>query len=238
MEHSTYEKRNISNASDDTAVLDVLPDEIISDDVFAQNPPCAMFKGHNLRMVRRKRGLSQTELADLLGVTQPNVSRWEAGFEETPQRIRRLLKDILFTRNDQLRNYFMRLAQSDSQISVIQLNRYSLPIAKLADYVLKMLPAEEQNYVGEDYRRIFDTDWIDLLFQNRPITDFALVGVNYDLRPDKRFNPSYAVRAHSFIYIVQPEDGSPLLLENARYTAATGEAPMLSHAITKEEALV
>ena len=117
MEHSNLSKRNTTISNEDHIIMDSISDDILLDDMYAQNPPCAMFNGHNLRMVRRHRGLNQTELADLLGVTQPNVSRWEAGFEETPQRIRRMLKEILFTRHDQLGNYFMRLAKSDSQIS-------------------------------------------------------------------------------------------------------------------------
>lgn len=35
--------------------------------------------GRNVRLSRKARGISQKALADLVGVTKPTVSRWEAG---------------------------------------------------------------------------------------------------------------------------------------------------------------
>ena len=37
-----------------------------------------------LKKIRRKLGFSQIDLADLLKVSQSNISRWENGYEEIP----------------------------------------------------------------------------------------------------------------------------------------------------------
>ncbi len=43
------------------------------------------FAGRKLRELRRSRGLTQIQLADLLNVTQPMISRWESGLELAPR---------------------------------------------------------------------------------------------------------------------------------------------------------
>ena len=45
---------------------------------------------HNIARLRRKMGLTQTELADRLYVSNKTVSKWErgAGYPETPQLVR------------------------------------------------------------------------------------------------------------------------------------------------------
>ena len=43
-----------------------------------------------LSAARRKRGLSQYRLAELVGVTQDAISKWESGRPVPPQMIRRL----------------------------------------------------------------------------------------------------------------------------------------------------
>lgn len=42
--------------------------------------------GENMKRARVTAGITQSELADKLGVTQKNVSRWECG-ERTPSAI-------------------------------------------------------------------------------------------------------------------------------------------------------
>jgi DNA-binding XRE family transcriptional regulator len=51
--------------------------------------------GENLRTVRESQGLTQQELADEVGVTQPTVVRWEAGENEPKLSRARVLARVL-----------------------------------------------------------------------------------------------------------------------------------------------
>ena len=61
--------------------------------------------GAQLRAVRRSRGLSQAQLADLIGIAQPNISNWESGKEEASQECMKKLADILLNRSGKLDKY-------------------------------------------------------------------------------------------------------------------------------------
>jgi transcriptional regulator with XRE-family HTH domain len=51
--------------------------------------------GDRLRVVRESRGLTQTDLADRLGLTQPAISQWENG-TKTPARLTQIrVADVL-----------------------------------------------------------------------------------------------------------------------------------------------
>ncbi|MEP0944724.1 MAG: helix-turn-helix transcriptional regulator [Rhizobiaceae bacterium] len=93
-----------------------------------QNTSPDMFCGLQLRKLRRSRGLNQAQLAELLGVTQPNISRWEAGFERTPVRLKDKLRDILTGHNRHAGDYYYRVADSDPSLTAFEVKQFSLPI--------------------------------------------------------------------------------------------------------------
>jgi transcriptional regulator with XRE-family HTH domain len=55
------------------------------------------WRGH-LRRYRRSRGLTQAALAEILGVEQATVSRWECETHEPELNIQRRLRDMIFGR--------------------------------------------------------------------------------------------------------------------------------------------
>lgn len=58
-----------------------------------------------VREIRELMGLSQADLAELLGVTQPAVSAWEAGRREPTGQVRGVLARIAAARNGPTRRY-------------------------------------------------------------------------------------------------------------------------------------
>lgn len=190
------------------------------------------FNGLNLRLLRRSRGLSQVELSELLGVTQPNISRWEAGAEKTPLRIQQQLQEILFEGTRVENKFILGLTRSNPNVTVLQLNQYSLPILQLSHYAASLLSCAPEDVVGKDYRRVFKSEWFDEVFRSRPLSDFALVNVHHDLQPDERHGSNQAVRSHTSLYVLHPVDEVPLVVASARYSTATGEPPKVSFAQT------
>lgn len=49
--------------------------------------------GQELKSLREKAGLTQTELADKIGTTYPRISDWETGKRKISLAYRRILKD-------------------------------------------------------------------------------------------------------------------------------------------------
>ncbi|MEP1206322.1 MAG: helix-turn-helix domain-containing protein [Rhizobiaceae bacterium] len=194
-----------------------------------------LLNGRKLRQLRRSRGLSQMELAELLGVTQPNVSRWEAGFEQTPERIRSRLKDVLTGNKQNAVSFFSRVARFDPTLSAYDVKPFSLPIIKLSHNTASMLSQPPNYYVGKDFRRVFKSDWLDDLFQGRPLSDFALVHINHDLIPDEPNPRIAAYRVDALLYIFQPADSSPMIIARSHFSKPTGKPAHLVNAVTMDE---
>ena len=197
--------------------------------------PTDTLNGLQLRKLRRSRGLNQVQLAELLGVTQPNISRWEAGFEPTPARLRDRLKDILTGHNRNAGEYFCRIARTDPSISAFECKQFSMPIVELSDEMAHLLPHPASEYKGKDFRRVFKTEWMDDLFDDRPLTDFTLIHINHDLIPEEANPKVQPKRIDALLYVVQPEAGVPLILIHGYYSKSTGEPPRLVNAITLDD---
>ena len=57
---------------------------------------------NNLKNLRKKRGMGQVELANMLGITQSSYSRYEAGLRDIPNDILVKLVDILGASTDEI----------------------------------------------------------------------------------------------------------------------------------------
>ena len=57
---------------------------------------------NNLKSLRKRRGLGQVELANMLGITQSSYSRYEAGLRDIPTDILTKLADILGSSTDEI----------------------------------------------------------------------------------------------------------------------------------------
>ena len=194
-----------------------------------------LFNGRRLRELRRSRGLNQTELAELLGVTQPNISRWEAGFESTPTRLRDRLKDILTGYNRHAGDFFRKVANADTEFAAHEIRHFSIPILKLSQRSASMLARDPSFYIGKDFRRVFNTDWMEELFHSRPLTDYALVKISHDLVPEDPNAKIPSVRTEPTLYIFKPDNGYPLMLARGQFSKATGEPAKLISAIALDE---
>ena len=57
---------------------------------------------NNLKMLRKRRGLGQVELANMLGITQSSYSRYEGGLRDIPNDILKHAAEILDTSVDEI----------------------------------------------------------------------------------------------------------------------------------------
>ena len=71
---------------------------------------------HRIRTARRKRGLTQTDLADRLAVTPTTVSRWERGEARPRTRYLEQLAGVLEVPRDALRPSLARVLASPPHV--------------------------------------------------------------------------------------------------------------------------
>jgi len=113
--------------------------------------------GTTIRHARRSRGLTQKDLARLLGITQARISQWELGMEEVPRRQIGALLDIFENRKDKIGPFLERLIRRDSLLS-IQSGDGS-QILKESRTVLDAYGLEATQVENAHHGAIFEANW-------------------------------------------------------------------------------
>ena len=79
-----------------------------------------LFAGRSLKQTRRQRGLSQCDLADLIGVSQGRISAWENGRDDIPYKVRLKLIDVFSNKRGLLDRFVRKLIDTDPYVSVFE----------------------------------------------------------------------------------------------------------------------
>ena len=117
-----------------------------------------------LREMRRRFGLTQTQLSDLLGVTQSTISRWEKGVEPIYHSKRLELLDLFSNRNGKLDPLIKHLLAHSNHITVFDFDYNCITSANL---VLQATRIEKSDIVGRNYSQLCETDWFSTIHDTR-----------------------------------------------------------------------
>ena len=79
-----------------------------------------LFAGRALKQTRRERGLSQCDLADLIGVSQGRISAWENGRDDIPYKVRLKLIYVFSNKRGVLDRFVRKLIDTDPYVSVFE----------------------------------------------------------------------------------------------------------------------
>ncbi|MEP0941967.1 MAG: helix-turn-helix transcriptional regulator [Rhizobiaceae bacterium] len=120
-------------------------------------------KSEGLRLARRQHGLSQVELADILRISQSNISRWENGYEAIPYRMSLAMAEVFAQSKERVNPYFSSLMDADWRISIMQFEKTGFLLNSRIMHLSKNL----SNYFNipetESYRELasnlFDPTW-------------------------------------------------------------------------------
>ncbi len=185
-----------------------------------------------LRDARRQRGLTQIELADLVGVTQSYVSRWEGGYEPPSLRAKQQLTKILLNRRHVLNPLIENMVKHDPSTSVFNARGKFLHVAPV---VSKYFRIDASDLVSEEYCRVFEADWRAELYGDMGVSDKILIECEHDVVGIGQLGDRENLRLHGVQTFVQFEPGELIVLAKAEFTPATDTAPELIKSMTLQD---
>jgi transcriptional regulator with XRE-family HTH domain len=132
----------------------------------------------DLSGLRRRYGLSQTQLADLMGIAQSTVSRWERGVESIKPSTRLELLDLFSNRNGKLDPVVKQWISQRSAFSVFDFRFNCLSVHKL---ITELSQREESEFVGNNYADMADTEWQSHVYGDVPIEERVSIEFEHNL---------------------------------------------------------
>ncbi len=183
----------------------------------------------DLKDMRTQYGLSQIQLADLMGITQSTVSRWEKGLEVIRHSRRMELLDLFSNRNGKLDPIVKRLAAKNPNLACFDFNYNCLAAAQFYSEHIKV---DEIDIIGNNYEHILNSDWCTDVYENVPLEErlYYEYERTVDLATETNAGPlSYRVSQ----YYMQFEDGPGLMVSLPRQIPPVGN-PRVFRKLTLE----
>ena len=185
------------------------------------------FMGRNLRLVRRSRGLTQVQLADLLGVTQPVISHWESGIDEVPSKYHGKMADIFANKKGRLDRIIKLSVANDPYLSVFSIIGKATRLLHLGDHACNFHKVDKSALLGRDVNQHCESSWQQQIFGERDIDDVVVCSYNRDMVPKP--NDTTWPHSRAFVYDISLElDGyDKIVVNRAHFARPTCEPAML-----------
>lgn len=188
------------------------------------NLPEVFLMGRQLRDARRSRGLSQTQLAELLGIAQSNISKWESGAEEASPECLRRLTDVLLNKSGRLNRYIESLVARGTDINVFSLHAdNTMKFRHLSKRVEKTYRAEKNFYLGRDVSKVLDIDWREDIFDGMDFREMVHCQYDHDMAPATGKVRMPTKRIHVTSFVMQFDIHDTVLITHTQFSPATGE---------------
>lgn len=186
-----------------------------------------------LRDARRQRGLSQNDLAELLGVSQSRISAWERGYDPIPRRARLRLIDIMLNKRGVLDVLIKRLIEGDPRVAV------HLPIYTdgLSDFLwlhVSPLPELERvapvaEFIGRRVSDYFDLGWCQENCLKQPRRENVLIDIERDVTTNEAHGARRMHRVRSSNIFVEFEGYPKLMIARHVLIPLQGALPPKIH---------
>lgn len=196
--------------------------------------------GCTLREARRSRGLSQTDLANLLKISQSRVSAWERGYDEVPDRIKLRLIDILSNKRGVLNPLLNRIIKSNSSIAIYKptiTDGYpDFRWVHMADQAQSKSLCSNKEYLGQRVSHFFDLNWCQRPMGTEEARSELMIDVERDVRTNDRYGSECHGRRRSRQIFLEFEGHSQVVLTlHSDYSEATGAPPVLHNRLFLDE---
>lgn len=134
--------------------------------------PAVTSMGASMRQWRRSIGMTQAQLAEIIGVTQGLVSRWESGHEMLPERQLNCVYGLMRNKNRILDPMIKRFLRGNSMYGVLAGDTNSLHA--LSDSLLRRFQLNRSDVEGKQYASVFNHEWRNTrAFTNADQTDMC-----------------------------------------------------------------
>ncbi len=189
------------------------------------------FQGRALRDARRLRGLTQNALADLIGVSQSCVSKWEGGFDPPSFRVRKRLIDVFLNRAGTLNPLIDNMIKYDPSISVYDFKGNKIYISPLMNRTCEI---GSRDLIFHEYQNNLVGGWRLDLCRNQDGSERLLVETEFEFTGDGKKFVDKTWRVHSELFFLQMEPRRPLYLSKLQFLPVSGEESKVIKSLTLE----
>lgn len=126
----------------------------------------------DLKILRRQFGLSQSNVADLLRVSQATVSRWERGVEAPCPMRRNVLIDILTNRKGRIDSIITQLIRGHPFVSIFDAD---LRFVHISDQFARLLRINKSDVVGQSFAEVAESEWFNEIYRDIPQGERVMV---------------------------------------------------------------
>ena len=131
----------------------------------------------DLRHMRRQYGISQTALADLIGVDQATVSRWERGLENVNPKRRLELVDLFLNKRDRLGPIVEKYIRHHRYVAVSDKNNTML---HMSPALAKANMSNLSDVIGSHYQDRVEISWFNQILEDLQDPDPLMINVVHD----------------------------------------------------------
>lgn len=139
-----------------------------------------------LKELRRHYGISQSHLAELMGVDQATISRWERGVEHLTTKRRLELVDLFLNKRDKLTAIIEQFIHHHPNVTVCGADYTFRHMSRnLADFTKLNL----SDVIGRRYRDLADISWLDIVLEGILEKGPMMIDVVHDVVMKDRLEP-------------------------------------------------
>lgn len=178
----------------------------------------------DLKQIRKQYGLSQTHVAELLGVNQTTVARWESGQMALTHQRRCELIDLFMNKRGRIDRVVEQVIKGHPHVSVFDASdRFLYTSEQLA----REAKQNRSDIIGRRHEDFDDSSWRNEIYGDIPDHERLFIEFTFDLSRKDAPAGQAICRLQCKAFWLEYDDLPRMSVSIASILPATGEAPRL-----------